>query len=287
MDVDAIVGGNLYDVTTTALILAGHDGLGEAPLHRLTERGAQQNGDTDVGYRLDPRIFSLAFEYAGNAGDRYDERQRLRRLFTPQAELTLRFTLPNFEVRNIDCKRLEAPLPVESRGALGQRLTYRFRAAEAPFYATTEQTATWSLNVSDDLVLPYELPYFLGGSIINDAQDIAYVGDIDTHPVIQLTGPMVNPLIENQETGDKLHLIYTIAAGQAVTIDTRYGSKSVTLTGGTRLVLTDDSNLGTFAIVAAIDGTASRTNTIFASATGAVAGQTNIQIAWYNRYGGL
>lgn len=287
MQLVAIVGGVTYNVTNTVTFIAAHDGLGDVTVRRLTERGAQQHGDTDVGYRMEPRLFSLAFEFAGGAGDRYDERQRLRRLFVPQATLTLRFALPNYDVRNIDCKRIESPLPVEGRGALGERLVYRFRAADPTFYATDAEAATWTLDVVSDLVLAYDLPYFFGESIINDTQAVAYTGDVDTYPVITITGPITNPVIENETTGEALRLEYEISAGDAVTIDCRYGYKSVTLNGGARLVLTDDSDLGTFHIAAAVDGSGSRTNTFRVAGIGASAGVTNVQIAWAVRYGGV
>lgn len=287
MQVQAIVGGSSYNLTDTELILAAHDGLGEAPVRRLTERGAQQHGDTDVGYRFDPRVFMLAFEFAGTASERYDERARLRQLFAAQADLTLCFTLPNAAIRSIDCKRVEAPLPVDGRGAFGQRWAYRFRAADPSFYNPTAQNLTWSLDVVSDLILPYDLPYFFADSLIGNTQAIAYTGDVDTYPVITITGPLNNPVVENETTDEALQLVYNIPAAQSVTIDCRYGYKSVTLTGGTQLILTDDSDLGTFHIAAAINGSSSRTNTFRVSGTGAIAGVTNVQIAWYNRYGGI
>ena len=41
--------------------LTGTLNWGMAPLHRITQRGPFQNGDTDVDFRLDPRIINLPF----------------------------------------------------------------------------------------------------------------------------------------------------------------------------------------------------------------------------------
>jgi hypothetical protein len=289
MQVQAIVGGTKYNVTGRAedLYLVAHDGLGDASLTRLVERGAQQDGDTDVGFRYDPRVFTLGFEHVGSMEDRYDKRARLRRIFAPQAQLSVRFTLANADVRQIDCKRLAVPGSVDGARALSERLVYRFRAANPLLYDPTQETATWTLSVINGLVLPYTLPYLFGSSIINNTQNIAYTGDADEHPVITITGPLTYVSVENEETDESLTLEETLVSGEQVVIDTRYGQKSVVKTGGARLVLTDDSDLGTFHLAAAVDGTASRTNTLRVSATGAQSGQTSIEVAWYSRYGGI
>lgn len=288
MQVQAVVGGVQYDVTTDNLVLVAHDGLGEPPIRRLVERGAQQHGDTDVGYRFDPRVFVLAFAFIGDASDRYDERTRLRRLFAAQAELTLLFYVPNGDVRSIECRQIEAPLPVDGAGAFGQRMTYRFRAADPTLYDPAQNTiSAWLISVGNELVLPYDLPYFFDQSIVNSTQAITYTGDVDSYPIITLTGPLANATITNETTGESLTLEYVIPTGQAVVIDCRYGHKSVTLTGGMALVLTDESDLGTFHIAAPIDGSGSRTNTMRITGNGAAAAQTSVVMSWYERYGGI
>jgi hypothetical protein len=288
MDVYAIIGSDTYKVNTDGLYLAGHSGLGDFPLYRLTQRGAQQHGDTDVGWRSDPRVFELAFESTYGIRDLYVERSRLRRLFAPQNDLRLRFELANGDTREIACHRREAALPMQSPGALKERLVYQFRAANPFLVDPTQQSATWTLNVVSSVILPTTLPTFFGSSIINDTQTIAYLGDVDEYPVITIQGPLTNPIVEQQTTDEMLVLEYALAAGQAVEIDCRYGYKRVTLTGGTQLVLTDESDLGTFHLAAQDNGsTDAKDNVIRVFGTGAVSGQTSVSIAYYNTYGGI
>ena len=37
----------------------GDQGFGLAPLHRITTRGPLQHGDSDIDFRLDPRILQI------------------------------------------------------------------------------------------------------------------------------------------------------------------------------------------------------------------------------------
>jgi hypothetical protein len=271
------------------LLLAAHDGLGDYDLDRLTERGAQQDGDTDRGWRGEARLFSLAFQPVGmDAAARYTERTRLRRLFAPQNTLSLLFRLPNGENRQIDCVRMGTPLPVQSQGAAGGLLSYRFRAANPFFYDPAQQSAVWTLSTLDSVILPTTLPTFFGSSIINNTRTIAYAGDVDEYPVITIQGPLTNPIVENETTDERLVLEYALAAGQAVVIDCRYGYKTVTLTGGVRLVLTDESDLGTFHLAAQDDGSGdARDNVLRVSGTNATSAQTSVSVTYYNRYGGV
>ena len=60
----------------------GDDGLGMAPQHRFSSRGTMQDGDTDRGERLDPRIFRLFLEVDGSSlTDLFEKRNRLLSIF--------------------------------------------------------------------------------------------------------------------------------------------------------------------------------------------------------------
>lgn len=52
-------------------------------------------------------------------------------------------------------------------------------------------------------------------------------GNAPAFPVIQLGGPMTNPVLTNQATGLALGFDITLAADDTLTIDTRYGHKTV------------------------------------------------------------
>lgn len=83
---------------------------------------------------------------------------------------------------------------------------------------------------------------------------VVYSGNIDAFPVIELGGPLTNPTITNNTTGDVLNFTGgTIGSGDIWTIDLRYGRKSASNEAGDSVLqyLADDSDLTTFRIVPA------------------------------------
>lgn len=85
MSLSAIVNGVTYSLTDgTYYHWLGHDGLGMSPMHRLSERGPLQHGDTDRGYRLDPRIVRLVLDIKGQSRANMDAlRMQLLSIFRP------------------------------------------------------------------------------------------------------------------------------------------------------------------------------------------------------------
>ena len=103
-----------------------------------------------------------------------------------------------------------------------------------------------------------------------------------------ITGPCQNPKIENLTTGEKLELLYNVAAGQIVTISLAVGQKSITDNYGLNLIgaLTGDSDLATFHL-APDPEVAGGDNTIKATLGGATPGTTSVQFKWFARYVGI
>jgi len=294
--ISLIVGGNSYNVNNGApFLVTAWEGLGALPRARLAQSGPQQHGETDLGWRGLPRYFSLAFTIVSTGlGNCINANRRaLMRYLTPQADpLSILFNFDGTQYQ-IDAHPLSEP------GALAASDIYklaavpvRFRAADPTLYHPTLNSTSWTLSVQDDLILPFTLPFVLGSSMINDTKDIAYTGDVDSYPVIEMTGPLPSPHITNEESGDTLALAggQSIAVGKTVTFDLRYGNKTVMETGGVSRIAdlsTSLDDLSTFRLLAAVDGTASRTNTLRVTASEAVAGQSAIKIKHYTRYGGF
>jgi hypothetical protein len=290
MDVDAILDEAVNSVTDSDLYLVEHDGLGDLPVVRLEQSGPLQHGATDLGWRGVKRTFTLAFDFSGNASERYTERARLRRLFAPHVDLALRFTLPDGSTeRQIDCTRADAPLPVSGDGFQG-RFVYRFQGGPA-FYDPSLNTVTFGTSDSSTgTAVPTEVPTNIGASVISGSNTIAYGGDFPSWPKqIKITGPITDCVITNEETGDKLDFSgVTIGAGEYYVIDTRYGYKTVEDSSGNNKIddLTDDSDLANFRLVPAEDGTTSRDNEITVEGKGATA-STEVEIKYYDYYGGI
>ena len=78
--------------------------------------------------------------------------------------------------------------------------------------------------------------------------NLTYTGTWESLPIIEITGPITNPTIENLTTGEKLALTYTVLNHKTVTIDLRYGYKTIIGDTGNNLIgtLSGDSDLATF-----------------------------------------
>lgn len=79
--------------------------------------------------------------------------------------------------------------------------------------------------------------------------NIYYNGTWPAYPVVQILGPADDPILTNNTTGEKLEFDgYNVAAGEVVTIDTRFGFKTVEsdINGNIVGYLTTDTDLATF-----------------------------------------
>ncbi|MBU0493655.1 MAG: phage tail family protein [Chloroflexi bacterium] len=290
----AVVGGTAYNLTDgTVCYFMGQDGLGMTPLHRLRERGAQQHGETDLGFRLDPRQFTLLFGInASSLSDLWDKRATLLNYFRPHdsGTLAVRLALDNGATRQIDAVYVGAlQMPTTDRQGFFQRVAVNLEAPYPVLYDPTEQEVTWALAALDNLTFPIAFDIVFGSGVISETETIAYIGTWDSFPIIEITGPLNGPVVTNETTGDVLDLSgYNVAAGETVTIDTRYGYKSVVNNFGTNLIdeLTEDSDLATFRLVAPVPPNTSRDNLVNVVGAGAVAAQTQIKLRYYLWYVG-
>ncbi len=117
---------------------------------------------------------------------------------------------------------------------------------------------------------------------------ISYDGDYATYPVITIAGPISNPVITNQTTGETLSFFGgAIADGESWTIDTRYGRKSATDANGNSVLqyISDDSNLATFHIEASPLAAGGTNILVFGGEHTGTA--TSIEISYNARYMGF
>ena len=288
MIVQATVGGVTTNLSNGDLCwFVGQDGLGLPALRRLQEQGPQQHGTTDVGFLLGPREFRLFFDVPGeSAADVYDRRTDLLEIFNPSATpITLTFRPPNGDIRAIDAHIVGGfAFSSAQRQGYIERVTAILNAPNPAFYDPTPGLLTVTLGlvaVGFEVAMP--VPVMVGASVINHIDTIAYVGNWREYPYeIKIEGPITNPMITNDTTGEKLDFTgYSLTAGQALYIDLRYGYKTITREDTTNAIaaLTEDSDLATWHLQPG-------NNQIHTTGTGA-SPATEITIAYYNRYIGI
>lgn len=294
MNISLVISGNSYSLTDgTVCRLSGHDGLGMSPLHRLNERSPSQHGDSDMGFRLDPRIFSLIFAIQSTSMSDFDDRRAslLRYLRPTIDEFALHFTLDNGDVRRIDAVLLDAPMSVDYGGVPRlSRYGFQFRAANPTFYHPTDDVVTFGLAAGGDgLDIPLTIPMSVGQSDLDQTNTITYEGTWLTYPIITINGPISDAIIENETTDESLDFTgTTISSSDYYTIDCRWGYKTVEDSSGTNKIadLTSDSDLATFHLEAPTGGATGKGNSIKVTGN-TVNADTEIFIRYNKRYMGI
>ena len=281
---------NLSD--NTNYLLTGIDGIAAAPVARIAERGPMQHGESDVGYRLQPRKIALALlARGGDDAAWFARRNTLMQIFRSTDDpLKLRITSGDM-VRQIDC-HFNGAMEMTPEVGLApgwQQVGIELYCPDPTWYDPTGASHSFLLGGGGALAIPLSVPMQVGSSTIDQSIQVQYDGTWDAYPIITAVGPITNLLIQNTTLGDKLSFSgVTIAAGDSYVIDCRYGYKTVTRTsdGANRIQdLTDDSNLATFRIGAhpkPLNGT----NSIRVAASGLTTASA-IYIQYNTRYVGV
>ena len=274
----------------------GDQGWGMMPLHRLSEHGPQQDGDTDRGYRAEARIGKLLFEIvAPTRFDLFAKREYLQTLFSPKASLKLKWYLERqsqmglFETwsRQFDVVFADdMDFPTTQKQGFAQRVSVSLKASDPTCYDPNRQLVEFNGGGGSGMVVPIHLGdasgLFFGASSLDQIQTVNNNGNADDYPEITIVGPAEDPVITSLSYGEKIDFNGThIAAGVTYVLDTRYGYKTVIELPNTNRFdkLTDDSDLASFKLRPG-------GNDIRAVAAG-ITSATKIQVRYYHRYTGV
>lgn len=267
------------------------DELGMAPLHRLAERGPLQHGDSDIGFRLDPRFLALVlgFREAGMSA----ERKTLLDIFKPRTSnvpVKLRFGLDNGTTRQIDGHYFgKMAMGSKQRLGLYQQVGVVLRCADPLYYDPTQHVVSYALaSDSGGFTVPMPVPFSVGGSLLSADSPLTYAGDFIEYPVIVMQGPLSSPVLTQVTTGEVLDFTgAAIAAGDAWTIDCRYGYKTVIDGAGNNQIaaLVDGSDLATFHLECDPDAPGGVNEITLGAAD--VTSASQVSIFYYDRFIGI
>lgn len=289
------VGGVTYNLsgydTTTGLSFdyVGGLNLGGAPLHAITSRGALQQGDTQLDFRLDPRIITLVWNVSGST--RLELTQQLdifHQIFSPSMSLgTLTITRDDGTVRAIDCYYIGGLDDDIDPKMYSIKLPVQLRCPDPTWYDPELQISSLVAGVSGT---PTPYPYIIPvtyGSGLGDPTQILYTGSWRSYPIIEVIGPVTSLIIKNQSTTDILRLTSAIAAGDTYRFDLRYGYKTVTDQNGNNMIstLSSNSDITTFCIESA-PAVQGGVNSFLCTGSGGSAA-TSITFYYYTRYHGI
>lgn len=262
----------------------GDQGFGLAPMHRITQRGPMQHGDSDVDFRLDPRIMQLPIvAITTSIDDYYIARGRLLSVFSPSNVVgTLTVTTSTWS-RSIDVKVLGGmAFDTDPQVGYTLRAVIQLRADDPTWYDANPLTINGSSGIAGTpTAYPVVYPRTYGTANINATTTYSYDGTWLSYPVITATGPITGLVITNNTTGQVITTTGSIAAGRTYTYDLRYGKKTVYDDLGNNQIATvaSSSNLATWAIV-----TGTNSISITASSSSSPAA---VIITYYTRFVGI
>jgi hypothetical protein len=147
--VQAIYSGGTVSLTDSSpYSLLSARGMAGAPVRRVTSRGPNQEGDTDLGYRLKPREVELQLGFVATTDAILDGyRDTLMTVFKPLSStpVYLRVTRDDGEVRQLDCYTVggvDIQWIKEHRPSHYHVATVRLYAPDSAYYDTTPGTVT-------------------------------------------------------------------------------------------------------------------------------------------------
>lgn len=250
----------------------GNEGFGMAPIDRHTEQGPLQHGTTDVGFNFQDRSIQLVLNaLTDDYDDYFDTRHEILTWFSPfREEVYLQFTKPDATVYRTRV-RLAGGLSLsseEKQGHRGHRISLQLKA-DPFFFQLPDPPSTG----------PREQELTL-----NDDTSVTGIGNAPAFPIITAVGPLTNLLIINSSTSKVLGFSGTISGGTTVTIDTRYGYKTVKNQLGASVIsmLATDSDLADFSIYPNVGDF----NTFSVAATGTT-GASEVTLEWYDQFLGI
>ncbi len=273
--------------------LTGTVNFGMSPSHRITQRGPFQEGDTDIDFRLDPRIMSLPIVVpASSIDEHFIYRDKLLNIFKPgndTSRLEVYFSDGSIQyIRYIDVKILSSlTLDTDSKD-FNIRGVIQMRADDPTWYDGLnyyEATLTSPiLGTPTPYPKPYEVPY--GSAGIGGITNVLYEGTWISYPVLTAVGPLTDLTITDA-LGHVISIDTPIPASTYISIDLKYGAKTVIDQDGVNRFswLDINSDLINWALYPdpfVVGGI----NTISVSATGTDGG-SSVSINWIPRFIGV
>lgn len=203
------------------------EGFGGTDNEIQTRRGAYQDGTTLQQVRLSPRTLMIRFLI--QAPDRAGVEQKRRRVaaaFNPRNGLgTLVWTQEDGSQYALRCVALSgSPSFTPGRQAQGrtwQEVIVDLQAPD-PCWFDAEATTLPLAGLTGGAAFPIVFPCSF--AVMGSTMAVQNAGDIAAPIRIEIPGPVLNPVVENLSTGEKIALTLDVLEGQTILIDTTYGS---------------------------------------------------------------
>lgn len=261
------------------------DGIGMPPIEHVKQRSPRQNGSTRVATVLNERVIDVGFMVMCSSRQEYWEtRFEIAEMLKRFDDLILRFILDSGESYDIDVACLaETSRKVQPHSLY---IAVRLEAANPIFRATNISTLTVGVpQIAGAFKFPLTFPIVFGASAINRDIALTYGGSWPAYPQIDIRGPIQNPAVQNNTTGEELSLTATIDDGDVVRIDLNPQGKSVWhVTDDVNWMnyLDSDSDLATWHLEPTPDAAGGINDLHFQGLNGG--DNTAITLRWYDQF---
>lgn len=259
-------------------------GVNTLDYDHVTEVTPLRDGARVFGSYARERIVSIPFwvnlDNYGQVWDASGFRQKIARVLNPKnGEATATFEISDGTTYSCRCKQ-DAPPVLAQTGFKNSQVQGIISLVSYDPYLSKVGRHTQILTLSvGGFSLPFSLPFSLG---TGGSDTVTNTGDIATPCIITINGPVTNPVILNEATGETIKIIRELMAGESIEINTEVPSVIFRGTGGT------ESNL--FSAVSLLDSQffylQPGDNKIELMDTEDLTGSTFV-FQWDDRYGGI
>lgn len=207
------------------------DGLGSPQNEIYTQKSPYQDGVTVTGSSLESRNIVIEGKIIdSNRANRQIYRNTLLSVLNPKLSGKLIIDLGN-EQRQIECKVEQAPYFASGSGQNHQDFSVSLIAPN-PYFQDIAESKTDISTETGNLEFPLEIPVEgleLSIRTISYITNIYNQGDVDTPIKVKLkaVGTVINPIIENLNTGEFIRIKRTLLEGDTLEINTEFGNKRV------------------------------------------------------------
>lgn len=273
--------------------ITGSVNWGAAQYTQISTRKPYQNGDTYVGFQLEPRVLQIPiFVPASDPADMMTKRFQLSKLFNyadDEVQFIVTWTDSSGQYSRLIRGHIVGGLDFDTDSQHNAiRSVIQIKANDPTWESNYPVQYTINGVIAGTPTLyPKVYPVLYGDNVINKYTYINYDGSWDAYPTITVTGPVSN-LTMVDTLGHTIKVNDAIPAGAVWTFNLSYGVYTVTDQDGINRFASLDisSNLVDWCIYAASNLVVSGTNTISISGTGATSA-TLVILSYVTRYIGV
>lgn len=135
-------------------------------------------------------------------------------------DAVLTWTLAGGEQQFLAVRRQQ---PLRATGGWQKEFQLSLVAADPRIYSQAQHTNNVNLSGaggSGGFAFNMGFDLGFGLAVVSGQMLLTNAGNFPTYPVFVITGPVVNPTIQNFTTGATLYLTYSLAAGEQLVVDT-------------------------------------------------------------------